>query len=363
MNAEARQRRATAAESGRYEVVVGGGGPAGLSAAIAAAEKGCRSVAVIERKRHWGWPIQCAELVPKLIGQVVPLERNVIVQSITGLRLHVDDAPIGFLRAPGYILDRSRFEANLAERAAKCGVSLWQPARVRAVEDGVVVVAQSGQEYLFEARIIIGADGPRSIVRRALSSERLEMACGIQYVLSVAHTSDEADIFLAPTYGAGYGWCFPRGDVANVGVALPFDRGSELAAALKDLVGRLVRAGKLADTKPIRRSGGLIPAGGPLARTTSGSALLAGDAAGQVHPLTGAGILTACACGRMAGEAAARAVREESLGPLAEYENRWRDLYGGYLARGLESRRRLTAATPDAFADTVRATWHVSERV
>jgi len=343
----------------RYDILIVGGGPAGLSAAIAASEAGCPSVAVVERKTRWGWPIQCAEMVPKLIGETVLLERNVIVQAVTDLSFHHGDQEIGSLRAPAYMLDRSRFEAALADRAAHLGVALWQPATVRAIAGDGALVAQGSHEYNLEAQVIIGADGPLSLVRRVVSDEPMEFAFAMQHVLPLAERGEVADIFLAAEYGAGYGWCFPRGSQANVGVALPFDRRERLRAALDDLAERLVRAGKLASATLIRRTGGLIPVSGPVAQTAVGSILLVGDAAGQTHPLSGAGILTACACGRMAGEAAAQAVAEHSSAPLANYETRWRDLYGGYFARGLEARREITQAAPDNFVAAVRAAWHL----
>jgi geranylgeranyl reductase family protein len=343
----------------RYDILIVGGGPAGLSAAIAAAEAGCGLVAVVERKIRWGWPIQCAEMVPKLIGEVVSLERDVIVQAVTHLRFHFDGQPIGSLSAPAYMLDRSRFEAALAGGAAHLGVALWQPATVRTIWRYGALVAQGSHEYKFEAQVIIGADGPLSLVRRVMSNEPMEFAFAMQRVLPLAERGEMADVFFAAEYGAGYGWCFPRATQANVGMALPFDRRERLRAALDDLAGRLVRAGKLASATPARRTGGLIPVSGPVAQTAVGSFLLVGDAAGQTHPLSGAGILTACACGRMAGEAAARAVAERSSSPLEGYETRWRDLYGAYFARGLEARKGINAASPDSFLDSIRAAWHL----
>jgi len=345
-----------------YDVLVIGGGPAGLTAAIAAAEQGCTSVALVERKKRWGWPIQCAEMVPKLITQTVPLEREAIVQAVTGFQFHLNGQAIGFLRAPGYVLDRSRLEGALADRAARLGIVLWQPANVLAIAGGGALVSQRGNHHELEASILVAADGPHSLVRRVFVEQPMEFAYAIQHVLPLAQPSEVADVFLAREYHTGYGWCFPRGREANVGVALPFEQRGRLSAALDGLVQLLLRSGKLAGARPTRRTAGLVPVGGPIAQTAIGSMVLVGSAAGQVHPLSGAGILTACACGQLAGKAAARAVAQRCLSPLGEYDHCWRDLYGSYFARGLESRKRLLDAPADKFIEAVQAVWHLRPR-
>ncbi len=348
----------------RFDVAIVGGGPAGLSAAIAAAEKGCRSVAVIERKRQWGRPIQCAEMAPKLLGQIVPLERSATVQAVNDLRFWLEFKPLGQLRAPAWILDRPRWEAALAAHAAALGVALLQPATVLAMSGNGLLLSCGGVWREIEAGIIIGADGPQSLVRRLRIETAMEFALAVQEVLPLVQSSETADLFFSPEYGSGYGWCFPRGSEANVGLALPWARRRELRELFRQLVDKLQHEGRIAAVCPIRRTGGLIPVGGAVAQTVFAAAdeetapvLLVGDAAGQCQALSGAGILMACACGRLAGEAAAHAAAERSPAIAAEYETAWRDLYGGYLQRGLEGRRKISAANPEQFAAALQDVW------
>ncbi|MCX8036320.1 MAG: NAD(P)/FAD-dependent oxidoreductase [Candidatus Sumerlaeia bacterium] len=348
----------------RFDVAIVGGGPAGLSAAIAAAEKGCRSVAVVERKRQWGRPVQCAEMAPKLLGQIVPLDRSATVQAVGELHFWLDFKPVGRLHAPAWMLDRPRWEAALAGHAAALGVALFHPATVLAMSGNGLLLSYGGVWREIEARIIIGADGPQSLVRRLRIETPIEFALAVQEVLPLTQGSEAADLFFSPDYGSGYGWCFPRGGEANIGLALPWERRRRLRELFRRLTDYLQREGRIASVRPIRRSGGLIPVGGPVAQTVFAAAdkeaaamLLAGDAAGQCHPLSGAGILTACACGRLAGEVAARAMTEKSPAGLAEYETAWRDLYGGYLHRGLKGRQKIMAADPEQFATVLQDVW------
>ena len=110
----------------------------------------------------------------------------------------------------------------------------------------------------------------------------------------------------------------------------------------------------------ISYTGGLIPSGGPPERTWEGNIILVGDAAGQTHPITGAGVAHACLCGQLAGKAAARAALCGDLSLLGEYEQEWRDLLGGILAHALARRRDLDKSWSDdpvALAHVLYENW------
>ncbi len=70
---------------GRWDVLVIGAGPAGSSAAWAAASRGAR-VLVIDRKRAPGEPVQCGEWVPRLIRRYVPVPPEAVALPVDGLR-------------------------------------------------------------------------------------------------------------------------------------------------------------------------------------------------------------------------------------------------------------------------------------
>jgi digeranylgeranylglycerophospholipid reductase len=79
--------------------------------------------------------------------------------------------------------------------------------------------------------------------------------------------------------------------------------------------------------------------------------LLAGDAAGQVDPLTGAGLTGALRCGTLAGRAALAAR------PAADYEERWREVMHGFYARSLEKRDAMRALWDTDLEEGVRRAW------
>jgi flavin-dependent dehydrogenase len=141
-----------------------------------------------------------------------------------------------------------------------------------------------------------------------------------------------------------------------VGLGIKNQEGHQ--ASIKNLLhgffDRLKREGKIKGF-PSGWTAGWIPAA-PLERMVHGHVLLVGDAAGQTHPITGAGIFQAVICGRMAGETAAMALETRDLGLLQTYEREWRDLFGETMARAL-NRRKLLEDRWDQLDEIIRSCW------
>jgi flavin-dependent dehydrogenase len=155
---------------------------------------------------------------------------------------------------------------------------------------------------------------------------------------------------------AGYGWVFPRGNEANVGLGMkPLPGGPSLSEDLSRFTAGLVERGII--TPGFRsRTAGWIPAG-PLRRFASGNVYLAGDAAGHTHPITGAGVAQAVIGGRMAGKHAARAVRSGNPAAGAEsYQEEWRDMFGESHDKAWHRRLLLESRWQD-LEEVIRSCW------
>lgn len=146
--------------------------------------------------------------------------------------------------------------------------------------------------------------------------------------------------------GPFYGWVFPRENTANVGIAL-VRRGlpsHSLWTTLTWFLGRLEKDEKI--RKPSRKTiFGWIPVA-PVGRVHRGNRLLAGDAAGHAHPITGAGITHAMLAGDLAGKWAVRAVKRNDLTELEGYGAAIKEDLGKTLRRGAERRRLLENEWP-----------------
>lgn len=324
------------------DLIVVGLGPAGSSAAEAAAKCGMRVIA-IDRKRIAGVPVQCAEFVPGPLGSEVADFSFATRQPIHAMLTTIDaQSPLLTPNFCGSIIDRATFDQMLVAAAARAGAKICLGQRVASI-DGDGLHLDGGR--IVDAAIIIGADGPRSVVGKASGAMNTELVETRQITTPLRDPYHATDIFLSPDYRGGYAWLFPKGDVANIGLGVePRDR-RRLKPLLERLHTRLVEDNRVG-SRVLGLTGGAIPVGGILPAAGAigpRTSLLAGDAAGLANPVTGAGIASAVLSGRMAGAAAA-ALWRGAKSAAADYAQELIDLFGASLERALLRRRELLGA-------------------
>lgn len=279
------------------DVLVAGGGPAGLATAIHAAEAGFETV-VVEPRRG---PIDkaCGEgLMP---GAVADLARLGVAlapaRPFRGIR-YVDPArPAGERAAEarfragavGLGVRRTVLHAALLERARRAGVRFVE-ARIGEVRQSDAWVSAGGG---LRARWLVGADGLLSGVRAQLGVElppRYPPRSGMRRHFRVAPWTDLVEVHLAPGCEA---YVTP---VASdcVGLAIAFEgrvRWPELVARFPALRERLC--------DPMSDVRGAGPFERRVARRVVGRVLLVGDAAGYLDPITAEGVRLALAQARV----------------------------------------------------------------
>lgn len=333
----------------RVDIVCVGLGPAGARAAAAAAAHGCRVVA-LDRKHEAGVPVQCAEFVPAMIGIELETLAPFVRQSIAAMETFVEDAsPDRNAPFPGHMLDRAAFDAQLVAQAAAAGADCRFAASVRAIDRDATLTLANGSRLA--ARVLVGADGPRSIVGRAIGQANVDLVETRQLTVPLAAPHDATDIFLSADIPGGYGWLFPKGDVANVGAGVDPRHSARLKAIVGALHARLVEEGRVGRAI-LALTGGAIPVGGarePCGTLGATTVLLAGDAAGLAHPVTGAGIAAAVQSGKLAGEAAALLLAGNAHA-ADDYREELQALFGLALARGVRRRAELLGAAPSRAA-------------
>jgi digeranylgeranylglycerophospholipid reductase len=335
-----------------YDVAVIGAGPAGVMAAWTAAKQGAHTV-LLERDTSAGRK-PCAEgiLSEVLEDAEVSPQSEFAAHRITGAYLYPPDEKKRVrVGGDGYILDKPAFLTSLAARAGAAGAELAYGTRIDKVsrEDGYVVAegSRNTQPFSLRSKVIVGCDGTGSILARQFFPRRnYAVIAAFQYDMVDCQLEDESslEIFIGHKKApAGYLWIFPKGKgTANVGIGL---KGSGAKLLLDKFLQDHPKV--FGNAKIERSQAAPVPVGGEIEEYVTANMMLCGDAAGQVIPLTGAGIHTSLVAGKIAGEVAGKAAREGDVGAkrLSEYKERFDTLWGQKIStslRALESFERFS---------------------
>ncbi|MFF0626400.1 geranylgeranyl reductase family protein [Streptomyces sp. NPDC004296] len=298
-----------------WDVVVVGAGPAGASAAHAAACAGRRVLllekAELPRYKTCGGGIIGPSRDSLPPGFELPLRDRVhaVTFSLNG-RMNRTRRSKHMLFG---LINRPEFDAALVESAKDAGARVRTGVTVSRVEQHganvpdrrtVAVVLGDGEVVL--ARAVVGADGSASRIGAHVGVKVDQVDLGLEAEIPVPETVAEdwaGRVLLdwGPMPGS-YGWVFPKGDTLTVGVISARGEGAATKRYLEDFIGRLGLAG----FEPRISSGHLTRCRTDDSPLSRGRVLVCGDAAGLLEPWTREGISFALRSGRLAGEWAVR---------------------------------------------------------
>jgi geranylgeranyl reductase len=321
----------------RFDIVVVGGGPAGATAADDLASAG-RKVLLLDR----GGRIKpCGGAVPPRLLEDFAIPHGLLVaRAIAARMIAPSDRAVRMPVGDGFVgmVDRDTFDEWLRNRAASHGAHRRTGTFERIERDakGRAILCyregRGGALVRVGASAVIGADGARSAVARDQlpGAERVPCVFAYHEVIrapaqdSAAYEAGRCDVFyqgeLSPDF---YGWIFPHGETASVGVG-----SAHKGFALREAVATMRERNGLAGCETIRCEGAPIPLK-PLKRWDNGrDVVVAGDAAGVVAPASGEGIYYAMTCGRLAGEAVAEYLDTADPRCLAQARKRFMKAHG-----------------------------------
>jgi geranylgeranyl reductase family protein len=340
-----------------YDIAVAGGGPVGCFVAEQLASKG-RHVGVFEEHRTIGEPVHCAGLVTQRVFDISKCSQTGIVQNkIYGAHIHSPSGStltIGGDRVHGLVINRQKFDENIAQKAQKAGVNLSVEHKVvsaKKQENHITLTIQQNEQTLTaQCNILIGADGPHSSIRKIFGFPHpIEMLQGIGAELSDAALDPHfVHIFVGRTVAPGFfAWVIPtntHGTTARIGLCI----GKQSSHSLQHFYTTLLQQPLLEGTTIMKRFGGMIPLG-PLKKTVDDHVMLVGDAAAQVKPTSGGGIYPGLFCAAQCALVAEEALLKQQFDGefLKHYHRKWVKEIGRELSLGMRFRKIFTNLTDE----------------
>lgn len=362
----------------KFDSIVVGAGPAGVSAAITMARAGL-NVALLERGDYAGAKnVQGAVLYSKMLSDVVPdfwkdcpLERAIVEENLwiltgtSGLQMGYKSADYALdSPANSYTIIRVEFDKWFAKKAEEAGVTLLTGVTVSDVikKDGAVVGVRSSEGDELFADVIIACDGANSILgqkagllKREWRSD--EIALGVKEILSLPRQVIQDRFHLEADQGStiemvgdftkgmlGYAFLYTNKDTLSFGLGCALDdfqrTNIKPYELLEDLKKHPLIRPLIAGSKSVEYSAHIIPEGAWNSMPTlyASGILLAGDAAQMINPSHREGSNLAMAAGRMAGETVAEAKKKGNFSAktLALYQEK---LEGSFVFRDMEDHK------------------------
>jgi geranylgeranyl reductase family protein len=309
-----------------FDVLVVGGGPAGLYAASRLAQAGV-STMLCEEHDAIGHPVHCTGVVSAASFDELDLPRASILNPLTTVRF-VSPSGLELRYTPptlqAVVIDRARFDQQLAARARAAGAELRVGTRVSGLETTARAVRVKTAVGIVEARLVVIASGAAYMLQR-----RLGLGLPRAYLHTAqrelpVRTSGDVEIHFGRAVApGGFAWAVPierpGGRFARIGVMAS----SRPAGWYRSMIGRLDPWG--VDAAAARPRLKVLPLRS-IDRTYDERVLVVGDAAGLVKPTTGGGIHYSVLSASIAAEVAVTALAANRLDAahLRSYETQWR---------------------------------------
>ena len=314
-----------------FDVVVVGAGPVGSTIAYYLSNYGL-DVAIIDKKKQIGDPLQCAGILSKHIFELNELPEDVILNEVKGLFLHTKNHILNVSKedTEAYVIDRIAYDEFLLNRAVGSGTKLINNKVIDVDSEGGITYLSDGQKI--KSKIIIGCDGYNSTLSKIIGNTQ-EKFMASQALVKIDEISmnsfrnttksvdDYVDTYLLTDILPGFLWIIPlKNDLYRIGLFSSQNHKTQ-AEFLKNFTTDNF------DCEIIEKYKGFIPIFDGKNDIVKNRLLLIGDAANQIKPTSGGGLLIAFDSCKMAKEYVIRAIEEEDEDILLRYQKEFRKKY------------------------------------
>ncbi|PYS39500.1 MAG: hypothetical protein DMG14_13770 [Acidobacteria bacterium] len=327
------------------DVIVVGGGPAGLHAAYLLGKEGF-DVRVLEEHSSIGSPVHCTGIVAAEAFKEFDIQESTALHPLHNVRFYAPSGTSFEYRtrdAEVFVIDRRSFDQQLCDRAVAAGVTVTTSSKVfdiRTDDQRALVVTSNGE--CFQCRIIVLACGADYVLQRRLGlgvpnhflqSAQIETRSDLLDAVEI-HTGKD----IAP---GGFGWAVPviRNDQSYVRLGLMC--ASRVDHYFANFRSRIGKQWNLESSAIPRRK--ILPLG-PIPKTFGNRIIAVGDAAGIVKPTTGGGIYYGLVSASIAARTVTAGLRSNDISSsfLAQYDKAWRNAFQAEIESQLMFRKLAT---------------------
>ncbi|QTD39172.1 NAD(P)/FAD-dependent oxidoreductase [Polaribacter batillariae] len=314
----------------KYDVIIIGGGTAGL---MLARELGKQKHAtlILDRKTN------LLEFSFNTLGSFMKVEdfglsENVIAQKIDSGIIHSKSLKEN-IKLEACILDKKIVHQELLESLHKDFVDIVLDVHIKNIvsdskENYTSITDKNGNVY--KASIFVDASGTNGVFSKkvGLTQKKPALAVGVEYNVKYLGKVNEAHLMIGKDYKGGYGWIFPlKNNRAIIGFG-SFDE--SMVKGLKDKLNSILELPKikalvLKDNENVE--GGSIPITPVLDKFVDKNLVCVGDSVSQVNPIVGEGYKFIFEAAIMASKAIDKALKNNDLSLLFEYEDNWKNRF------------------------------------
>ncbi|MBQ8018271.1 MAG: NAD(P)/FAD-dependent oxidoreductase [Methanobrevibacter sp.] len=314
-----------------FDVVVVGAGPVGSTIAYYLTNQGL-NIAIIDKKRQIGYPLQCAGILSKHIFDNNHLPDEVILNNVKGAFLHSKNHILKVEKdtTQAYIIDRISYDEFLLNRAIQNGVKFINQKVIDVDSDEALTYLSNS--HVIKSKIVIGCDGYNSILSKSIGNNQNSFPAS-QMLVKIAEsnmqsfrnakskTEDYVDTYLLEDVLPGFLWVIPlKNDLYRIGLFSNQTHKRQDEVIINFLNQNF-------EYEIVEKYKGFIPIFDEKSQMVNGRLVLIGDAAGQIKPTSGGGLLVAFDACDMACKYIVEAIDKSDMGILRGYEKEFKAKY------------------------------------
>lgn len=314
-----------------FDAVIVGAGPVGSTIAYYLCRNGL-NVAILDKKKQIGYPLQCAGILSGHIFDLNELPDEVVLNTVRGAFLHTQNHVLNVKKDEpvAYVIDRIAYDEFLLNRAIENGAEFINQKVIEV--DGEKGITCLSNNQTIKSKVIIGCDGYNSLLSKSMGNSQNNFPASQMLVKidednmnsfrnSEENVDDYVDTYLLNDILPGFLWVIPlKDDYYRIGLFSNQNHKIQ-NQVIKDFLDANF------EYEIIEKYKGFIPIFDDKNKLVENRLLLIGDAASQVKPTSGGGLLIAFDACRIASKFVIEAVGNDDIGILKEYEKEFRKRY------------------------------------